>query len=210
MTLSYKMKKLYPKESDDAMAPLDFGNYPMNQTIANDAKLMPIYIYLPFYKIFRIKINNDSSLSLLDSVFTSESIYIYNGRVLDKDQSFIKYNIAPESAIVSLSPKIIQKYKNITEKWIKITSNNEIFNQKIKMNASKENQKEIARIRDIKSMRNEMKHKQFGHSKLNSYKLPSNLKSLNFSINDKNEEITLITDYPEQEDPSCEPLPIIW
>lgn len=197
------MQDLGIKELNDSVSSFNFSYEEMTRSKNKDSsETIAIFLYLPFYKIYRILLNTNSSISILDKVMEQGSIYIYKGQILDTKRSFLEYNIIHETALVVISQGIISLNKDIIEKWLKI-SEKEIFHQKVKIGSNQNNQNEIARIKDIRNMRNEMKRRSFCHNKLSLSNVPSKIK-VNF------DESKLITDYEEQEEPSCEPLPIIW
>ena len=197
------MEDLGIKEFNESVSSFNFSYDEMTRSKKEgSSKTIAIFLYLPFYKIYRIILNVNSSISILDKIIKQDSIYIYKGQILDKKRSILEYNIIEETALVVISQGIINFNKEIIEKWLKI-SEKEIFHQKVKIGSKQNNQNEMARIKDIRNMRNEMKRRSFGHNKVSFSNVPS-------KINIKFDEIKLITEYKEQEEPSCEPLPIIW
>ena len=197
------MQDLGIKEFNESVSSFRFSYEEMTRSKNNaSSETIAIFLYLPFYKIYRIILNVNSSISILDIIIEQGSIYIYKGQILDNKRSFLEYNVIHETALVVISQRNISLNKEIIEKWLKI-SEKEIFHQKVKISSNQNNQNEISRIKDIRYMRNEMKRRSFGHTK-------QSLSNLSSKINIKFDESKLITDYKEQEEPSCEPLPIIW
>lgn len=164
-----------------------------------------IYICQPFNRIKHIKLNKNSSISILSKIYQDGSLYIYNGMILDITKSFAHYNIKNDSKIVMISSNMIKEDPNNIDKWLRITSDQERFEEKINMNIKKTNRREVARLRDIKSMKNELKRKHFCSTTKLLMKNKINSKK---SIPDEKNQLKI--DYNTSSSPSNEPLPIIW
>lgn len=164
-----------------------------------------VFVYFPNYKIISITISTNKSLSLLDTIFKPDLIYIYNGCIVDKNLPISKCNVINDSTIVSVTPS----HQNI-DKWIKITRNFDDFNNKIKISINHKNQLEISRLKDINFLKNDMKRKKFGCKKpFSKQSFLNNKKSyFSFVLNDDNDK--LVTNYTQLEKPSNDPLPILW
>lgn len=164
-----------------------------------------IYICQPYNKIKHIKLNKNSSISILSKIYPDGSLYIYNGIILDITKSFAHYNIKNDSKIVMISSNMSKEDPNNIDKWLRITSDQERFEERINMNIKKTNRREVARLRDIKSMKNELKRKHFCSTHKLLMKNTINSKK---SIPDEKDQLNI--DYNTSSSPSNEPLPIIW
>lgn len=174
-----------------------------NTKFPKDVKTL--FVYFPNYKIMRITISINSSLLILDNMFKLNLVYIYNGNIIDKKIPISKYNMINNTTIVSVSPS----HQNV-DKWLKITRNNDDFNNKIKMAINHENQLEISRLKDINFMKCEMKRRKFGCRKSISTISFSNNKQIYASSDRNNDENKLMTNYTQLNEPAYDPLPILW
>lgn len=194
--------KLTTKEFNDYGSSLNYQSSPN----ASSQDLITVYLYLPFYKIYRLIVDSKSCLSALKTVVSPNSILIYKGEIMDDKKTISKCNIQNETSIICISPKITEKCRYAVDKWMKISMTDD-FNQKVKTCINKKFRLELARIKDMKSIRNESKRKRFGKSKLNSCFLLTPNNQIYIS-DDENKSINI--DYEKKEEPSCEPLPILW
>lgn len=193
-------ESVYVYESNRSVSPdavprsVDEQSYKMN-----------IYVYQPRVNIRHIKLNPNNSISVLNQMYKPDSTYIYNGQILDIQKSFHYYRISSESKIVLIPSFMSKRDPNFVERWLQITSDKDNFEKKIETNINIKNKREIARIKDIRYIKNELRRKHLGSylSECASRRLNSNLES-----NDDN--IVLSTDYKTPDVPSCEPLPLIW
>lgn len=164
--------------------------------------IIKIYVYQPFIRIRYIKLNENRQISILNCIYSKNSIYIFRGIILIMTKTFIEYGIHNDNKIVLLPSSMVESNPGFVSKWQRLTSNQMEFEQKIDFNMCKGTHKELARIKDIK------------YSKLETKK--NFLKKCEKSINSKNskkqikDENELITDFKRENSPSAKPLPIIW
>ena len=170
-------------------------------------KQISIVLHQPSYKTRIVKMNPMCSISILNKVYQQGSIFISNGVILDSDKSFIDYDITDEAIITIVSPKMANLKKNIIEKIIEMTKDDN-FQQKIMIQTNKNNRQELFRIRDIRLMKKENKRKFYKR-----YALYEDYYKKIFEMNVKNDNQyneTNLTTENEANEPSCEPLPILW
>ena len=108
---------------------------------------------------------------------------------------------------------------SLIDKYLKLTSDKESFEQRIDLNIKNNSKNELARLRDIMFNKFELKRKQF-----RLYLKSRNIQQYNLfysndfeekyftdcSRNNANDEIILKTDYDKADAPSQEPLPFLW
>lgn len=188
--------------------------------IKTDSELPPniikVYVYQPYKRIQNIKLNSNSPISILNRIYPTNSIYIYYGQILDVEKTFLYYGISNENKIVFLPFK---SNCSLIDKYLKLTSDKESFEQRIDLNIKNNSKNELARLRDIMFNKFELKRKQF-----RLYLKSRNIQQYNLfysndfeekyftdcSRNNANDEIILKTDYDKADAPSQEPLPILW
>ena len=168
--------------------------------LTNEKEFIRIYVYQPFVRIRYIRLKENSCISVLSSIYSPDSIYIYDGQILNSDKTFREYNIGEGNKMVLLPSSMMVSNYSFVEKWLKLTSNKESFEEKIDLNMVKGSQKELARIKDIKFNKLDEKKKFLGkyfntHKK--TYKKERNQPELK-------------CDYEPPQNPSCHPLPILW
>lgn len=166
----------------------------------NDIK---IYVFQPFKNIRQIKLKTNHHISILDGVYPANSIFIFNGHILDRKKTFSFYGICNENILVAIPTYLSNLKPNIVEKWRSETEDLEQFEKKINIQINKNSRYEMARIRDIKLCKYELSKKYFCSLKNNSLsKIDRNLKS--------DEKNKLKIDFDPINSPSSAPLPIIW
>ena len=167
-----------------------------------------IYICQPFHRIKHIKLNKNSSISILNDIYPKDSLYIYSGQILDISRSFVYYNIKKDNKIVLIPSNMKKRNPNFIDKWLKLTNDKEQFEDMVNIKMKKTSRSELARLRDIKCMKNELKQKRFclKHKLLNEQSFGIEKQ---FYVNNKEEE-QLNVEYDLSTTPSVDPLPIIW
>lgn len=172
--------------------------------------IMKIYVYQPFMRIRHIKLNMLSPISILSRIYPPNSIYIFNGQILDVSKSFLFYNIKNENKIVLITSLMKKSDPKLVDKWIKNTTDQESFEERVDLNINKNCRRELARIKDIKFYKLEIKRKTFGKFLKNQNTDLMNSNSFNANRNKFQEEIDLKIDYNQLKEPSFDPLPVLW
>lgn len=174
-----------------------------------------IYVYQPFVRIRHIKINGLCPISILNGLYPSDSVYIFNGQILDSQKSFLFYNLVNGSKVVLLPSHVKQSNPQFLEKWLRLTSDKENFEQRINLNINQNSRKELAKIKDLKIQRLELKRKRF-NSYIRSRTMLQTKLDDPYLLNDKGDEInsscntTLNINFEASDSPSSKPLPILW
>lgn len=193
-----------PIYANDANSSLSYDD-----PISND--YIKIYVFQPRLRIRHIKLKSQESISVLGQLYPTDSIYLFNGQLLDIKKTFFDYNISNENKIVLLSSSQINSNPGLIDKWIKLTSDKDNFEYRIGLNINKLSRIEIAKIRDLKFKKLETKRKHFRSyydSKMMNQdyfdmkldeEIINNIKNTNLNIN-SNKPIS----------PSFDPLPILW
>ncbi|OHS93969.1 hypothetical protein TRFO_11441 [Tritrichomonas foetus] len=189
-------------------------------------EIAKIYVYQPQMRIQHVRININKPISTLDHIYNTDKTFIYNGQILDKQKTFENYNISDGSKIVMLTDEIYKNNKSYADRWLHITRDGDIFNERIEMTTNVECKKEIARLSDLKFGKLELKPKRllrafsqpiaqnygnssscFVHSSIENV---SNSNDQNrFSIHHSN-STSLVLDFPLNCSPSTDPLPVFW
>lgn len=170
----------------------------------NHEKEMKIYVLQPFLHIIQIKLNANIPISTLNNLFPYESLFLYNGQILDSQKNFIEYKISDNGKIVMIPSFLLKSNPSFIEKWLKETKNRENFEFKINIRINKRNNNELARLKDLKLFKKEMRQK-------NMKKFNKKEKVLKYYLNFLNDaKDKLKTDYVSLNSPSCSPLPILW
>lgn len=179
-----------------------------NNNLSSDDDRITIYVYQPNARIRHIRLNKNSLISVLNAVYPKDSLYIYNGEILDNSKSFVYYNINKDNIIVLISSDMNKQNPNFSDKWLRLTNDKEKFEEMISLILDKNNRREIARLRDIRSMKNELKRRRFGSTSkvLNTQFCKTENQ---FKENNKEGE-QLNVGYDSLNSPSIDPLPIIW
>ena len=179
----------------------------LNAEFQNYSQKISILLHQPAYKTRILNINRTYPISVLNKFYQQNSTYILNGEILDINKSFSEYQITDRSIIVIISPKMAKYVSNSIDNFIQM-SKDEHFQQKIMIQTNKNNKQEVARIRDIRLMKNEMKRKIFKNpNSIENYY--NNIFDMNVKPNDPKNEIHLETE-SKSEELSCEPLPKLW
>ena len=173
-----------------------------------DEDNITIYVYQPCVRIKHIKLNIRSCISILARVYPEDSTYIFKGQILDISKTFFDYQITNENKIVSISPQMMKHDSCLVEKWIQMTNDYETFEERLNIDINKNSRREIARIKDLKFIKFEIKRKKLDRF-LRSH--PINKKDQNeHRMNIMNNEEKLNLSYEPINSPLTEPLPIIW
>lgn len=179
----------------------DHNSLKINDEINPD--IIKIYVIQPGIRIRYIRLNRNSPISILTRVYDKNSIYIYQGRILDTEKSFIDSNIKNHNKIVLIPSSVNENNPAFTKKWLILTSNQENFEDRIEFSMKRGNRQEIARLKDLRNNKLERKR-----SFLNKYLNNQNTKSSVILKKSKNYQLNI--DYKKGTSPSINPLPIIW
>lgn len=158
-----------------------------------------IYTFQPCKRIRNIKLKSHYPLSILDAIYPSDSIVIFDGLILDRKNSFNFYKIKNKDILVILPSHLTRSKPELIEKWQKETLDMDDFVYKINLQINTDSRKELSRIKDLKFYKSELKK---------HLKSSNNLSS--FYENNNSNNIPLNIDYPQATSPLCDPLPIIW
>lgn len=179
--------------------------------------VLKIYVYQPFVRIRHIKINGLCPISILNGLYPSDSVYIFNGQILDSQKSFLSYNLVNGSKVVLLPSHVTQSNPQFLEKWLRLTGDKDNFEQRIDLNINQNSRRELAKIKDLKIQKLELKRKRFNSYVKSRTMLQTKLDNPYLS-NDKgdNDEInsscntTLNINFKTSDSPSSKPLPVLW
>ncbi|KAK8838571.1 hypothetical protein M9Y10_033203 [Tritrichomonas musculus] len=166
--------------------------------------IIQIYVYQPYIRIRYIRLNENSVVSILRTIYPEDSLYIYRGQVLDDNKTFIECQIQNNNKIILIPSSMKTSNESLYQKIIKITSDQERFESIIDKNMGDHNKNEIARLKDIKFFKNEQKRK-FLMKFANSEKFQNQTPKME---NDTNNPTKI--DFKKNDLPSTQPLPIIW
>lgn len=157
---------------------------------------------LPCIKIIKICLN--MNISSMDTAFTQNTIYLFKGEILDKQQTFKYYNINDNDSLVCIPVDSAQYNSFLVDKWLKRTNDSENFQMYIDSNTKKSCQNENAKKADIRYHRIELNKKRyfrtFNESRIDEIFLPSASKSDGIKLN---------IDYKRPSQPSTKRLPYI-
>lgn len=176
-----------------------------NLIVEINPDIIKIYVYQPCIRIRYIRLNRNSPISILSTIYNKNSIYIYQGRILDMGKSFKESNIMNNNKILLLPSSINETSPNFIKKWLFLTSNQESFENRIEINMQNGSQREIARLKDLKRSKLENKR-----SFLNKCIISQLLQKKNSRESLNTQNLQLNINYNQTESPSNEPLPIIW
>lgn len=193
-------ENFYQSESSSSLNPDAISGGSYEQT-----NKMNIYVLQPFSRIRHIKLNPKESISVLNQLYLPDSTYIHKGKILDITKSFLFYRISNESKIVNISPVMAKNNPNFIEKWLKITSDSENFEKKIETSINKKNRNEIARLKDMKLNKCELRKKHLG-----AYLTKCVNRKVNDVLINDNDQPSLKIDFESTDSPSCNPLPVLW
>lgn len=202
MQLEDSAENFYTNETNGTLSSDDVSGPSSEYSSLNQ---IYIYVIVPLTRVSHIKLNPNNSISVLNQVYQPNSMYIFNGKILDIQKSFVYYRICSENKIVNISQSMLKKDPNIVEKWMKLTSDKENFEKKVDTSINKKNRNEIARLRDMKFIKCEFKKKHLG-----SYLQKFHAKKTNNIFEYEKEDLNLNLDYEKTDSPSCEALPILW
>lgn len=169
----------------------------------NHSKDIIIYVYQPYIRIKRIKLDVDSHISILSKVFPQDSIYIFNGQILEINKTFSDYQIINDSKIVLITPLMLADDSELVLKWSKISKDFDALEERINFLICSSSREELARIKDIRIFKREMKRKNYS-------KFLESRDSSQRYINEFQKEIKLKIKYQHAKEPSEDPFPIKW
>lgn len=169
----------------------------------NHSKDIVIYVYQPYIRIKRIKLDVDSHISILSKVFPQDSIYIFNGQILEINKTFSDYQIINDSKIVLITPLMLADDSELVLKWTKISKDFDALEERINFLICSSSREELSRIKDIRIFKREMKRKNYS-------KFLESRDSSQRYINEFQKEIKLKIKYQPAKEPSEDPFPIKW
>lgn len=190
-----------PKKYNSIDEIADHNSLNINDEINPD--IIKIYVIQPGIRIRYIRLNRNSPISILTRVYGKNSIYIYQGRILDTEKSFKDSNIKNHNKIVLIHSSVNENNPAFTKKLLILTSNQENFEDRIEFSMKRGNKQEIARLKDLRNNKLERKR-----SYLNKYQ--NNQYSKSSVILKESKKYQLNIDYKKGSSPSINPLPIIW
>lgn len=109
----------------------------------------------------KAKLRLESYIVNMDHIFSSNTIYIYHGEILDKYQTFDYYGIHNDSIIVVLPEDYSNENPALLDKWIKMSSDSETFQNLISSNANKSCKAENSRLIDMRYNNIELNRKHY-------------------------------------------------
>ncbi|KAK8842427.1 hypothetical protein M9Y10_026010 [Tritrichomonas musculus] len=171
------------------------------------SSLITIYVFQPGIRIRHIKLDSNNCISILYAIYPNDSKFIFKGQILDISKTFLQYQINNENKIVLISPMMIHHNPFLVDRWLKITNDQKSFEERINLNVNKNSRLEIARLKDIKLLKLEVKRKKFDkYLKSQNASQYNSIESINKNQTDEKLEIN----YKSIDSPSIDPLPIIW
>lgn len=162
-----------------------------------------IYVYQPYIRIKRIKLDVDCHISILSRVFPQDSIYIFNGQILEINKTFSDYQIINDSTVVLITPLMLADDSELVLKWSKKSKDFDALEERINFLICSSSREELARIKDIRIFNREMKRKNYS-------KFLESRDSSQRYINEFQKEIKLKIKYQPAKEPSEDPFPIKW
>ncbi|EAY14555.1 hypothetical protein TVAG_388880 [Trichomonas vaginalis G3] len=161
-----------------------------------------IYLCQPKQIIKKILVHKSTRVSELSNLFAnSPKCFIYHGMALHSSMKLESYGIQNFDHIVVLQDETTQTYTPEQIMWMNATKDQQEFNDKLYLSTNLASQMEVARLKDIKMSRIEMKRHAF-------FKVASrafNESSPQFDLSGMNTK----TDIPKPK-LSEEPLPQFW
>lgn len=171
------------------------------------SSLITIYVFQPGIRIRHIKLDSNNCISILYAIYPNDSKFIFKGQILDISKTFLQYQINNENKIVLISPMMIHYNPFLVDRWLKITNDQKSFEERIDLNVNKNSRLEIARLKDIKLLKLEVKRKKYDkYLKSQNSNQYNSIESINKNQTDEKLEIN----YKSIDSPSIDPLPIIW
>lgn len=171
------------------------------------SSLITIYVFQPGIRIRHIKLDSNNCISILYAIYPNDSKFIFKGQILDISKTFLQYQINNENKIVLISPMMIHHNPFLVDRWLKITNDQKSFEERINLNVNKNSRLEIARLKDIKLLKLEVKRKKFDkYLKSQNASQYNSIESISKNQTDEKLEIN----YKSIDSPSIDPLPIIW
>lgn len=230
---------IYIRNTSSPVPSEPFSNYCIEQKETNTSNVISIFLYQPHMRIQRLRVKSDRMISMLSRNYIRDMAFIFNGQILNKEKSFSFYGIPDGSKIAMIPEDAMKADPTFQEKWINITCDKENFDKKIEMSINPNCRREMSRLNDIRYQKLEMKrrtHSFFVRSKLVTQNFDGNSSFTSSSVNNesndlgvsnqnqsfnnnyydlykkgsKKNDIQLTVDYEMDENPSAEPLPIIW
>ncbi|OHT00503.1 hypothetical protein TRFO_32777 [Tritrichomonas foetus] len=158
---------------------------------------MSIAVYLPSRYVVKLNVSPNSQICELCNIVPYKNIsFIFNGQLLCDKKTFKYYKIRKDDSVVILRD---HQAKSEVQKWIGITQDLELFNDRMQMMLKSGNAREAARVRDIALTKIERKPR-FFRKLCSSYK-PKIVETESTAIN---------IDFFPLEEPACDPLPTFF
>ena len=209
-------------ELDNGQEEMKYGSYTGQPTesegiIVRNSKsdssssneIIKILVYQPYIRIRSINLYPSITVSVLNTIYPSNSKYLFNMQILDHTKTFNYYNIKNGNIIVLISENMMESNPDSINKWLKLTNRND-FEDRINLNIKEDYRKEIARIKDIKYFKMEDKKKKYANFIKSQNSFQKNIISWSNENRKNKKEISLKTDYQTPNEPSCDPLPFFF
>lgn len=172
----------------------------MSQAETQDKYIL--YLCHPKRTIKKILVHKRATIKDLGKLFPNENkSFIFNGKLLSDSVPLELYGISDLDHIVVL-PKD-NMHGNFTEAiaWLNATRDQTEFNDRIKLSVSISTRSEVARLKDIKFSKLELKRKTFS-------KIVNSMANEAPNSSKRYQHKTTTSDSINA--PSCDPLPIFW
>ena len=158
-----------------------------------------INIYFINGGLKKVWINTNSSIGELNRLFPKHSYsFVFQGKILSKDDIIFLQDIKENSLLIALSPQNLQN-EYLIQSWLLFSKNHKSVSQKLMSIYNPNNQSELCRICDIKLMKKEMQKKRGRPRYCPQPIIKSGSPQVNINI-----------DYHSLTQPSISPLPIFW
>jgi hypothetical protein len=123
-------------------------------------KKMKLNIVVPQDGIRIVLVTTNSKIQVIDNIFKTEKIYIYNGMILKKSMNLLYYNIKHDDCIIAYDKILVQEQNgkdSELNKWFRASKNPERMNHCVFKAIDGTIRAEISRIYDVKQNKLEMK-----------------------------------------------------
>lgn len=161
-----------------------------------------VYLCSPTRYIRRFVVNPSKPISIFRKVITDkDTVFVFNGCVLNENNTFNYYGLDDESTIVILD----NNAKNIANnKWISLSEHKNSFNERVKTFLDPKFRSEILRIRDMKFSRLDIQPRKYR-------KLSAFISAETMSVPEETQRQISSTTIPlKLDEPSFAPLPFSW
>lgn len=236
--LNEDYQPIYIRNTNSPVPSEPFTNFTIEQKETNLPNIISIFLYQPHMRIQRLRVKSDRTISSLSRNYLRDMTFIFNGQILNKDQTFSFYCIPDGSKIAMIPEDAMKADPTFREKWLNITCDKENFDKKIEMSTNSDCRKEMSRLSDIRYQKLELKRRNhsffirsrtttqnfngnsFSSSSIDKEANSSEISNQNNGIlnnyydlyqkGSKKNSVQLNIDYEMNETPSADPLPIIW